>query len=115
MNGVVERSIGYLVQLAKSLIFHAQLDWKTHWCYAITHAMHIRNRLPTLALPYSPKDTRPGSNLTPISAFSDKAITLNKLCIFDCAAFPLVFKETKILFSKFDPDMETYWIFIGIL
>ena len=54
LNGVAERSIGYLVQLAKSMIFHAQLDWKTHWCYAITHAIHIQNRLPTSALPYGP-------------------------------------------------------------
>ncbi|KAI0992570.1 hypothetical protein K3495_g15615, partial [Podosphaera aphanis] len=76
--------------------------------------MHIRNRLPTSALPYGPEDTRPGINVTPISAFSDKTTTLNKLRIFGCAAFPLVFKETKPAFSKFAPNIETDWIFIGI-
>ena len=30
LNGVAERAIGYLVQLAKSMIFHAQLDWKNY-------------------------------------------------------------------------------------
>ncbi|KAI0996262.1 hypothetical protein K3495_g11916 [Podosphaera aphanis] len=114
LNGVAERAIGFLIQLAKSMIFHAQLDWKSYWCYAIEHAMHIRNRLPTTALPFGPEDTRPGSNITPISAFTDKAISLQKLRVFGCAAFPLAFKETKIAPSKFAPNIETNWIFIGI-
>ncbi|KAI1004982.1 hypothetical protein K3495_g3242 [Podosphaera aphanis] len=74
LNGVAERAIGFLIQLVKSMIFHAQLDWKSYWCYAIEHAMHIRNRLPTTALAFGPEDTRPGSNITPFSAFTDKAI-----------------------------------------
>ncbi|KAI0992753.1 hypothetical protein K3495_g15432, partial [Podosphaera aphanis] len=114
LNGVAERAIGYLVQLAKSMIFHAQLDWKYYWCYAIQHAMYIRNRLPTTALPFGPENTRPGSNFTPISAFSDKNTNLDKLRIFGCAAFPLRFKETKIAPSKFSPNIQTEWIFIGI-
>ncbi|KAI0996252.1 hypothetical protein K3495_g11925 [Podosphaera aphanis] len=76
--------------------------------------MHIRNRLPTTALPFGPEDTRPGSKITPISAFTDKAISLQKLHIFGCAAFPLAFKETKIAPSKFAPNIVTNWIFIGI-
>ncbi|KAI0997845.1 hypothetical protein K3495_g10344 [Podosphaera aphanis] len=96
------------------MIFHAQLDWKSYWCYAIEHAMHIRNRLPTTALPFGPEDTRPGSNITPISAFTDRAISLQKLRVFGCAAFPFAFKETKTAPSKFAPNIETNWIFIGI-
>ncbi|KAI0996590.1 hypothetical protein K3495_g11592, partial [Podosphaera aphanis] len=114
LNGVAERANGYLVQLAKSMIFHAQLDWKFYWCYAIQHAMYIRNRLPTTALPFGPENTRPGSNSTPISAFSDKNTNLDKLRIFGCAAFPLRLKETKIAPSKFSPNIQTEWIFIGI-
>ncbi|KAI1007861.1 hypothetical protein K3495_g375 [Podosphaera aphanis] len=71
--------------------------------------MHIRNRLPTSALLYGPEDTRSGTNVTPISASSDKLKKLNKLRIFGCVAFPSVFKETKPEFSKFAPN-----IFIGI-
>ncbi|KAI1003302.1 hypothetical protein K3495_g4899 [Podosphaera aphanis] len=114
LNGVAERAIGYLVQLARSMIFHAQLDWKYYWCHAIQHAMYIRKRLPTTALPFGPENTRPGSNSTPISAFSDKNTNLDKLRIFGCAAFPLRLKETKIAPSKFSPNIQTEWIFIGI-
>ena len=68
--------------------------------------MHIRNRLPTTALLFGPEDTRPGSNITPITAFSDKTVILNKLRVFGCAAFPLVFKEIKVAPSKFSPNVD---------
>ncbi|KAI1007984.1 hypothetical protein K3495_g242 [Podosphaera aphanis] len=90
LNDVVERAIEYLAQLAKSMIFHAKLEWKFYWCYTIQHAMYIRNRLSTSALPYGPNDTRPGSNITPISAFSNKKIDLKNLRVLGCAALPLV-------------------------
>ncbi|RKF61388.1 Retrovirus-related Pol polyprotein from transposon TNT 1-94 [Erysiphe neolycopersici] len=111
-NGVAERAIGFLVQLANSMIFHAQLNWKTCWCYAIEHAMYVRNRLPTSALPYGPKNTRSGSNITPVTAFSDKMLSLKKLGVFECSAYLLIFKETKPATSKFVPNMDTDWIFV---
>ncbi|KAI0992493.1 hypothetical protein K3495_g15692, partial [Podosphaera aphanis] len=114
LNGVAERAIGFLVQLAKSMIFHAQLNWKICWCYAIEHAMYIRNRLPTSSLPFGPENTRPGSNITPVTAFSEKPISLKKLRVFGCSAFPLIFKATKPANSKFAANIDTDWIFIGI-
>ncbi|RKF56399.1 hypothetical protein OnM2_081035 [Erysiphe neolycopersici] len=82
LNGVAERAIGFLVQLAKSMIFHAQLNWKTCWGFAIEHAMYIRNRLPASALPYGPENTRPGSNITPVTVFSDKMISIQSNTIW---------------------------------
>ncbi|KAI1005925.1 hypothetical protein K3495_g2299 [Podosphaera aphanis] len=114
LNGVAEQAIEFLVRPAKSMIFRAQLDWKNYWCYAIEHAIFIRNRLPTTALPYGPEETRPGSNIRPISAFSDKQISLKNLRVFGFTAYPLIFKDTKIAPSKLSPNMETNWIFIGI-
>ncbi|KAI0992488.1 hypothetical protein K3495_g15697, partial [Podosphaera aphanis] len=114
LNGVAERAIGFLVQLAKSMIFHAQLNWKLCWCYAIVHAMYIRNRLPTTALPFGPENTRPGSNITPVTAFSEKEISLKKLRVFGCAAFPLIHKETRAASSKFAANADADWIFVGI-
>ncbi|KAI1003627.1 hypothetical protein K3495_g4578 [Podosphaera aphanis] len=114
LNGVAERAIGFLVQLAKSMIFHAQLNWKLCWCYAIVHAMHIRNRLPTTALPFGPENTRPGSNITSVTAFSGKEISLKKLRVLGCAPFPLIYKETRAASSKLAANADADWIFVGI-
>ncbi|KAI0995900.1 hypothetical protein K3495_g12281 [Podosphaera aphanis] len=76
--------------------------------------MYIRNRLPTTALPFGPENSRAGSNIMPVSAFSDKAATLKKLRVFGCSAYPLSFRETKTASSKVAPNIETDWIFIGI-
>ncbi|KAI1007970.1 hypothetical protein K3495_g251 [Podosphaera aphanis] len=112
--GKIERAIEFLVQLAKPMIFHAQINCKTCWCYAIEHAMYIQNRLPTTALPFGPENSRVGSNITPVTAFSDKAVTLKKSRVFVCSAYPFSFKEAKSAASKFAPNIEINWIFIGI-
>ncbi|KAI1002470.1 hypothetical protein K3495_g5738 [Podosphaera aphanis] len=76
--------------------------------------MYILSRLPTTALPFGQEDTRPGSNITPVTAFSDKVISLKKLRVFGCSAFPLIHKETKSAASKLAANIHTDWIFIGI-
>lgn len=53
INGVAERAIGILATYARSRLFEAQLP-EQFWDYAIEHAMWIRNRVPTSALPFGP-------------------------------------------------------------
>lgn len=113
LNGVTERAVEFLVQLAKSMIFHAQLNWKVCCCSAIKHAIYIQNRLVTTALHFGSENSRPSSNVTLVTAFSDEMISLKKLHIFGCAAFPLIHRDARPIPSKLAANIDTNKIFIG--
>ena len=50
-NGVAERKIGHITNLARTMLFHAMLSWSTHvtthlWPFAIKHAIDLHNATP---------------------------------------------------------------------
>ena len=56
MNRVAERAIQMVDQLTRSILYQARLP-PTMWCYATEHAVWIRNRIPTSALPFGSDST----------------------------------------------------------
>jgi hypothetical protein len=48
-NGIVERKHQHILAVTRALLFQAHLP-KTFWAHAVSHAVHIINRLPTLFL-----------------------------------------------------------------
>ncbi|KAI0996190.1 hypothetical protein K3495_g11988, partial [Podosphaera aphanis] len=85
MNGVAGRWMGITAVVARSMLYEAQLPHQL-WNYAIEHAVFIKNRAPTPALPFS--DTDAFKN-TPYSAYYGKAADLRNLRVFGCKAYIL--------------------------
>lgn len=48
-NSIVERKHQHIMNVARSLLFHSHMP-HIFWCYAVKHATHIVNRLPTPVL-----------------------------------------------------------------
>ena len=88
----------YTIDLkARSLLFDALLN-KEFWCYAVEHAIWIKNRVPTSALPW-PRNHE-NTAITPHEAYTGKLPDLAMLKAFGCAATPINTKEKKP--QKFD-------------
>ncbi|KAI1004535.1 hypothetical protein K3495_g3674 [Podosphaera aphanis] len=85
MNGVAEREIGVLATYARSIMFEAQLPHQ-FWDYAIEHAVWIRNRLPTSALPFGPSESTTSTWEIPNAAWYEKLPKLQNLRSFGCVA-----------------------------
>ena len=50
-NGVAERKIGYVTNLARAMLFHAMISWPSHvnanlWPHAIKNAIDFHNATP---------------------------------------------------------------------
>ena len=81
MNGVIERAIYTVNCKARSLLYQASLPEK-FWCFAIEHAVYVKNRVPTSALPYGDlKDYT-----TPFEAYKEAIPDLSRLRTFGCSA-----------------------------
>ena len=85
MNGVIERAIYATDCKARSLLYEGRLSGE-FWCYAVEHAVYIKNRVPTSALPFG--ETRPEA-ITPWHAYTGRLPDLLKLVTFGCTANPL--------------------------
>ncbi|KAI0999284.1 hypothetical protein K3495_g8913 [Podosphaera aphanis] len=85
MNGVAERAIGILSTYARSMLFEAQLPHQL-WDYAIEHAVWIRNRVPTSALPFGPNDSVTSKWNIPHAVWYEKLPKLQNLRPFGCVA-----------------------------
>jgi len=48
-NSIVERKHGHILNVARSLLFHASLQ-KCFWSYVVSHAVYLINRMPTPVL-----------------------------------------------------------------
>ena len=48
-NSIVERKHGHILNVARSLLFHAYLP-KCFWSYVVSHAVYLINRMPTPVL-----------------------------------------------------------------
>jgi hypothetical protein len=88
-NGIAERLNRTLIQMAKAMLFQANLPQK-FWGYAIEAACYIRNRLPI----------SPG-NVTPYEAFFGKKPNLKDMKVFGCLAYVLKPGELRL---KLDPN-----------
>lgn len=80
LNGVVERWMGSTETIARSILYEAHLPHQL-WDYAIEHAVWIKNRVPTAALPFEQIQER-----TPFEAYYSKTPSLKNLRVFGCKA-----------------------------
>ncbi len=115
LNGVAERAIAIVFNIARSIIYHGNMPWRSFWCISVEHANYLRNRTPTTALPYGPEGSLPSKAITPITAYTSDRVHLNNLKAFGCAAFPMRLHQPQGP-SKLEPKIqgEENYIFIGM-
>jgi hypothetical protein len=75
-NGIVERKHQHLLGVARSLIFQSNLHM-IFWNYAVSHAPHLINRLPTKFL----------NNKSPYEVLNGNLPDISHLKVFGCLAF----------------------------
>ena len=107
MNGVAERLIQMIDQLARSMLYQAKLP-PTMWCYATEHAVWIRNRTPTSALPFSNNSTAE----TPYESYNLRKPDVRNLRVFGCAAYP--HNSLQRMPAHMDPRIRGEYIFVGL-
>ena len=81
------------------------------WCYAIEHAVYLKNRLPTATLPFGPQESDTGCAETPFEAFKHAKPNVSKLKVFGCAAWPLRMER---FLSKSESRICESYIFVGM-
>jgi hypothetical protein len=65
-----------------------------YWCISVEHAMYVRNRVPTSALPFDTENNHPVSKATtPYKRYTGRLPDLAKLVVFGCRASPKIPKE----------------------
>lgn len=116
LNGVIERAIQTMDNTARSMIYEAKLPL-IFWDYAVEHAIWIKNRVPTDALPWPVPE--PGSEdqgtCIPLEAYTgrklDPLVLQKTLVAFGCQAN---IKELKDQPGKWTPRTKEEHIFVGI-
>ena len=102
MNGVAEKAMELVNRRARSMIFQAKLP-EDLWDYAVEHAVYLKNRVLTDAVP----------GRTPIEAFTGRKPAVSKLRVFGCAAYPINPKETHP--KKYEPRFKNKtYILVGM-
>jgi hypothetical protein len=94
---------------ARSILFEAGLD-PEFWCFAVEHTVYIKNRVPTVVLPYEGLEVQ--DVITPFEAYSVRVPNLEKLVVFECKASPLATPEKHP--RKMQSRVKLDYIFIGI-
>ncbi|KAI0994744.1 hypothetical protein K3495_g13437 [Podosphaera aphanis] len=109
------RELAIVFNIARSIIYHGNMPWRTFWCIYVEHANYLRNRTPTTALPYGSEGSLPSKAITPITAYTSDRVHLNNLKAFGCAAFPMRLHQPQGP-SKLEPKIqgEENYIFIGM-
>ena len=107
MNGVAERTIGIIDKLARSMLYQAKASHRL-WDYATEHAVWLRNRSRTEALPYGEELTA----RTPFEAYNGHKPDVSHLRTFGCAAYPL--NSIERMPRKYDPRIRGELIFVGM-
>lgn len=102
-NGVVERKMGHLLSITRSLLFHKNVP-KNYWGEAILTATYLSNRVPSKVLSLkSPIDTLR-------SFFSNFNVSENLTPrVFGCVAYVHIHSNNR---GKLDPR-ATKSVFIG--
>lgn len=109
LNGVVERLMGTVAVRARSMLYQAGLS-TDFWCLAVEHAVFIRNRAPTAALPFGSNEM--AEAITPFEAYKGGYPDLTRLRVFGCAAYPINTREK--FPSKFESRSKQGYIFVGM-
>jgi transposase InsO family protein len=97
-NGVAERANRTIVEMARSMLHHQNLN-KNLWAEAVVTAVYTRNRCPTNAL----------VGKTPEEAWSGKRPTITHMRVFGCIAYAKVPDEKR---TKLDAK-GTKCLFLG--
>ena len=83
------------------------------WDYAIKHAVQIKNRVLTAALPFGDKDINVATSITLYKAFTGNYPDFDKLRVFGCKAVP--YKINVDYLTTFKPQIrDKTQIFIKI-
>jgi hypothetical protein len=81
------------------------------WDYTVEHAVWLKNRALTLALPYGTEDLFVSTSVTPYRAFTGKHPKFRNLKMYRCKA---ILRQPNYTLT-FDPLIrDGTWIFIGI-
>ena len=110
LNGVIERAIGIIVATARSIMYEVKHPYPM-WDYAVEHAVWLKNRAPTSALPYGTEDLFVSTSVTPYRAFTGKHPEFRNLKMYGCKAIPRQPNYT-LTFNPLTRDGT--WIFIGM-
>jgi hypothetical protein len=84
LNSVIKRAIRKINTIIRLLLYQAKLYYLM-WDYAVKHAVWLKNRLPTSALPYKAYFDA----TTLFQAYKEHKPDLKSLRIFGCAAHPI--------------------------
>jgi hypothetical protein len=106
LNGVIERAMGVVKKTARSILYRATLSERL-WCYATEHAVYLKNRLLTAALPYGDSEA-----YTPLQAYTDRRPDFSVLRVWGCAAYPL--NSLERMPRTWDPRTRGEHVFIGL-
>ena len=97
-NGVVERKYQQILNITRALMFQSNLP-KHFWNFAISHAVHILNRLPSKSL----------LTKTPFEALHNRHLDFSMLRIFGCECFVSTLSAHR---TKLDPRAKrgSIWV-----
>lgn len=101
--------MGTVAVRARSMLYQAALS-TDFWCLAVEHAVFIRNRVPTAALPFGSNEM--AKAITPSEAYKGGYPNLTRLRVFGCAAYPINTLEK--FPSKFESRSKQGYIFVGM-
>ncbi len=88
------------------MLYEANLS-EQFWDFAIQHAIYLKNRLPTKALPFGEIQVA-----TPYEAYTETAANTTKLRVFGCSATPILTQE--IHRHTLSPRIKTERVFVGM-
>ena len=97
-NGVSERMNRTLVETARSMMSHAKMPVE-FWAEAISTAVYLRNRSPTISLP----------GITPFECLFNRKPDVSNLKVFGCLSFAHIPKSQR---KKFD-EKSKKTVFVG--
>jgi hypothetical protein len=92
------------------MLYEANLS-QEYWCLGIQHAVYLKNRIPTAALPYGEEILTIA--ITLYEAYKGTVPKLTSLQVFGYAAFSINTKEKHL--CKFDSRVKLGYIFIEMV